>query len=177
MAPSGPAQRLELDLLEGPGVGQDALGGVGAGRPFELGPGDEHEPGAPTRGEALDLVDLGRRVEVLGDPDLAHRSAARGQQLAHGLTALDLVATQSMAATGAPRTASSCTASSRCTAPSPPRREPSPDVPRRGVAPRPVALPRPAAPPRPPGLLRGEEVLRPGVPGRRRRGGLLTTPR
>ena len=103
MSRSRPAQRLELDLLEGPGVGQDALGGIGARRAFEFGPGNEHQPDPSTRGEAFDVVDLRRRVEVFGDPDLAHRSTTRGQELAHGLAALDLLATQSVAAAGATR--------------------------------------------------------------------------
>jgi hypothetical protein len=109
---------------------QNALRRVGARGALELGAGDEHEADAATRGQSFDLVDLRRRVEVLGDPDLAHRTTARREQFAHGVAALDLFPTQAVRGTaatdgGAPTggataagaarsgTASGCTALSR----------------------------------------------------------------
>ena len=53
------AQRVELDLFEGPGPGQDALGGIGARGAFELGAGNEHQSDPSTRRQPFDVVDLG----------------------------------------------------------------------------------------------------------------------
>ncbi len=182
-APAGAAQRLELDLFEGPGMGQNTLRRIGARGALKLGAGDEHEAYAPTRGQSFDLVDLRRGVEVLGDPDLAHWATARGEQLAHGVAALDLFPPQAVpsaaATTGAPRSSpTACppatgtargVTTSGGTALS--RRGPS----SRGAVSGGATACRRA--PRPAGPLRGDGAPRPGEAGRRRRGGPVTAPR
>ena len=92
--PARAAQLVEIDLLEGAGPGQHPLGGVGAGGGGQPSCRDHHQPGAPARRQALDLVDLRRRLEVLGHPHLAHRTPTGGQQLPHRLATLDLLAAE-----------------------------------------------------------------------------------
>ncbi len=57
-APPGATQVVELDLFERTGVRQHALRCVGTRRRHQPGTGNGDEPHAPTRGQALDVVDL-----------------------------------------------------------------------------------------------------------------------
>ena len=55
---------------------------------------DDLDADLAAAGQRLDLVELGRRLEALGEQQPAHRSAAGRQQLAHGAAALDPVAAE-----------------------------------------------------------------------------------
>ena len=99
----GLAQVLERCLLDGPGQGHHALGPLGAGHRVEAPTGDHLDGDPPTGSQGLDVVeDLGG-VHALGQEDRRHRAPAGGQELAHGLAALDLVAAQALVAWPAPQ--------------------------------------------------------------------------
>src|SRR6185437_15691898 len=91
---TGVAEVVQRDRVERPGPGQHPLGGVGSGFGVETPAGHHLHPDVPAGGQSLDPVELGGRVLPVGDPQLADRAAAGGQELQDGLAALHLVAAQ-----------------------------------------------------------------------------------
>ena len=91
----GSAQGVERGLLDGPGQGHHALGGVGAGHRVDPAAGHVLDPHPPGGGQRLDLVEDGGGVHPLGHEERRHRPPVGLEQLAHRLAALDLVAAQS----------------------------------------------------------------------------------
>jgi hypothetical protein len=87
----GAAEFFEGDRLEGAGERDDALGGVGAGLGIESGAGDRLDGNPALGGQLLNLVELGRRVLVLGQQDAADAATPRSEELEDGATTFDLV--------------------------------------------------------------------------------------
>ncbi len=114
-AGGGPGQAVHLDRLQLGGVGQHALGGVGAGLGVQLAAADLADGDAVLGGQLDDLVDDRRRIQVVGQPHLPDLATPGEQQLAHRLPALDLVAAQrpSRRSAGSRRTRASGPAPSR----------------------------------------------------------------
>ena len=90
----GRAHLLERHRVNRPGQSQHPLGGLGPGLGVEPGVGHGLEGNAQFGGQCLNPIELGRGILVLGHEDASDAAARCGQQLEHGLTALDLVAAQ-----------------------------------------------------------------------------------
>jgi hypothetical protein len=87
-------ERVEVRLVERPSQRYDSLMGFGARDGFQSRPRHCHDANPACTRQSLDLVQLGRRIQALGDQELLNRSSSGREQLQHCAPSLDLLSTE-----------------------------------------------------------------------------------